>query len=50
MSPLRLYREGVIIETTIWDENKLFEDLQEMSISSMDFWDNEIDDEAWSDI
>jgi len=29
-------------------ENQLYKDLQHVSESSMDFWDNDIDDEAWN--
>ena len=32
------------------DENKLFRDLETQSVSSMDFWDNSIDDEVWNDV
>ena len=29
--------------------DNLFEDLQSLSTSSTDFWDNDIDDEMWND-
>ena len=29
-------------------ENQLYKDLQHVNESSMDFWDNDIDDEAWN--
>jgi len=32
------------------DENKLFKDLEVLSVSSTDFWNNEIDDEVWNEI
>ncbi|MCL2852867.1 MAG: DUF2281 domain-containing protein [Defluviitaleaceae bacterium] len=32
------------------DENKLFKDMEALSMSSTDFWDNEIDDEVWNDV
>ena len=32
------------------DENKLYKDLEALSVSSTDFWDNEIDDEVWNDV
>jgi hypothetical protein len=28
--------------------NKIFKELEEASFSSMDFWDNPIDDEVWN--
>ena len=31
------------------EENEFFGDLQSLSISSTDFWDNDIDDEVWND-
>ena len=32
------------------DENKAFKDLETLSMSGTDFWDNDIDDEAWNDV
>ena len=32
------------------DENKLYKDLEALSVSSTDFWDNEIDDEVWNNV
>jgi len=32
------------------DENKLHRELEALSISSTDFWNNEIDDEVWNDV
>ena len=32
------------------DENKLFKDLEDLSMSSTDFWNNEIDDEVWNEV
>ena len=29
------------------DENKLFKDLEALSISSTDFWYNDVDDKVW---
>lgn len=31
-------------------EKRLSEDLTKASESSLDFWDNDIDDEAWNDV
>ena len=31
------------------DENRLYKDLESLSVSSTDFWNNEIDDEVWND-
>lgn len=31
-------------------ERETFKDLEEASQSSMDFWDNDIDDEVWNDV
>ena len=31
-------------------ENQLYKDLQHVSESSMDFWDNDIDDEVWNNV
>ena len=30
------------------DENKLYRDLEALSVSSTDFWNNEVDDEVWN--
>jgi hypothetical protein len=30
-------------------KESVFKDLEQASISSMDFWDNSIDDEVWND-
>ena len=30
------------------DENKLYRGLEALSVSSTDFWDNEVDDEVWN--
>jgi len=30
------------------DENKLYRELEALSVSSTEFWDNEIDDEVWN--
>ena len=30
------------------NENKLFKELEDLSMSSTDFWNNEIDDEVWN--
>ena len=32
------------------DENRLHKDFEALSMSSTDFWDNEIDDEVWNDV
>ena len=32
------------------DENKLYKDLESLSVSSTDFWNNEIDDEVWNNV
>jgi len=32
------------------DEQKQFKALEAASVSSMSFWDNEIDDEVWNDV
>ena len=32
------------------NENQMFNDLELASISSIDFWDNAIDDEVWNDV
>ena len=32
------------------DENGLYKDLEALSVSSTDFWNNEIDDEVWNDV
>ena len=32
------------------DENKLHKDLEALSVSSTDFWNNEIDDKVWNDV
>ena len=32
------------------DENKVFKDLEALSVSSTDFWNNEVDDEVWNDV
>ena len=32
------------------DENKLQKDLETLSLSSTNFWQNEIDDEVWNDV
>jgi len=31
------------------DEKKLRTDFEALSVSALDFWDNEIDDEVWND-
>lgn len=31
-------------------EKKLFNELEMASVSSMDFWDNDIDDETWNNV
>ncbi|AYF55233.1 MULTISPECIES: hypothetical protein [Clostridium] len=31
-------------------EKELYKDLQKASESSLDFWNNDIDDEVWSDV
>jgi hypothetical protein len=31
-------------------ENEIFKDLESASESSLDFWDNEIDDEVWNNV
>ena len=31
------------------NDKKLFKDLEILSISSIEFWDNETDDEVWND-
>ncbi|WP_068674729.1 DUF2281 domain-containing protein [Oceanobacillus sp. Castelsardo] len=31
-------------------EDKLYEDLSKASESSLDFWDNDIDDEVWNNV
>jgi len=30
------------------NENKIYKDLEVLSVSSTEFWDNEIDDEVWN--
>jgi len=30
------------------EENRLYRDLEVLSLSSTDFWDNELDDEVWN--
>ena len=32
------------------EENKLFNDLESLSISSTDFWDNDVDDKVWNNV
>ena len=32
------------------DEKKLHKELEALSVSSTDFWNNEIDDEVWNDV
>ena len=32
------------------DEKGVFKGLEILSVSSTDFWDNEIDDEVWNDV
>lgn len=32
------------------EENGLYRDLEALSVSSTDFWHNEIDDEVWNDV
>jgi len=32
------------------DENRLYKDLEALSVSSTDFWNNDIDDEVWNDV
>ncbi|MCL2500161.1 MAG: DUF2281 domain-containing protein [Defluviitaleaceae bacterium] len=32
----------------IREERKLYKDLEALSVSSTNFWDNEIDDEVWN--
>ena len=32
------------------DEGKLYKDLETLSMSSTEFWNNEIDDEVWNDV
>ncbi|WP_071060836.1 DUF2281 domain-containing protein [Andreesenia angusta] len=32
------------------NEKELYKDLEQASQSSMDFWDNDIDDEVWNDV
>lgn len=34
----------------IKSERDMFRELEEVSNSSLDFWDNEIDDEAWNNV
>lgn len=31
-------------------DNETFRDLEQLSESSMDFWDNELDDEVWNNV
>ncbi|MDK2836664.1 MAG: hypothetical protein PWP21_1441 [Thermosediminibacterales bacterium] len=31
-------------------ENQIYKDLESASESSLDFWDNEIDDEVWNNV
>ena len=31
------------------EENKLFQEMASLSVSSTGFWDNDIDDEVWND-
>ena len=42
--------ENFIMFVKARDESKLFEGLEFLSTSSVDFWDNEIDDEVWNDV
>jgi len=39
-----------IVFMRIRDENKLIKDVEALSVSSTDFWNNEIDDEVWNDV
>jgi hypothetical protein len=39
-----------ILFIKIRDENGLYKDLEALSVSSTDFWNNEIDDEVWNDV
>ena len=32
------------------EENGLYRDLEALSVSSTDFWNNDIDDEVWNDV
>jgi len=32
------------------EENGLYKDLETLSVSSTDFWNNNIDDEVWNDV
>jgi hypothetical protein len=32
------------------DESNVYKDLESLSMSSTDFWNNEIDDEVWNDV
>lgn len=34
----------------IKSERDMFRELEEVSNSSLDFWDNEVDDEAWNNV
>ena len=31
------------------EQNEFFRDLESLSVSSTDFWDNDVDDEVWND-
>ena len=37
-----------ILFVKLRNENKLFKELEALSVSSTDFWNNEIDDEVWN--
>ena len=39
-----------ILFIKIRDKNGLYKDLEALSVSSTDFWNNEIDDEVWNDV
>ena len=32
------------------EENGVYKDLEALSVSSTDFWNNDIDDEVWNDV
>jgi len=32
------------------NENKLYKDFEALSVSSTEFWNNDIDDEAWNNV
>ena len=38
-----------IMFVKVREEKSLFKNLERLSASSTDFWDNEIDDEVWND-